>query len=61
LSEYFWSRAFSAIERRRGKLADGQIPDSEDSPVWKELDKLMWLEQFANASLRMEREVADLF
>lgn len=61
LSEYYWKRAISAIGKRRVKMADGQVPDSEDSPVWKELEKLMWLERFARASRKMEEEVEALF
>lgn len=55
MSTYYWERAQQAVDRRRLELARRDIPE-EDDLVWKEIDRLNWLEQLAKAGLQMAED-----
>jgi hypothetical protein len=60
VSVYFWERAEQAVDRRRAELIRRDVPEDENDPVWRELDKLAWLEQFAKAAHQMADD-AEIF
>jgi hypothetical protein len=60
VSVYYWQRAIAAVERRRVDLSYREIPEYEDDPVWREIEHLAWLEQFAQTALRAADE-AEIF
>lgn len=60
MSAYYWGRALAAIDRKRGELIGGGIPEDPGDPVWRELENWQWLEEFAQASRRMVEE-AEIF
>ena len=60
MSIYYWQRAVAAVDRKRLEMAHREIPEYEDDPVWREVEHLAWLEQFAQAALRAADE-AEIF
>jgi hypothetical protein len=60
VSVYYWQRAVAAIDKKRLEVAFQPVPEDPDDPIWKEVERLAWLEDFAHASMRMAEE-AEIF
>jgi len=53
---HYWDRALAAIDRKRSRLHG----DAEDDKIWRELERLQWLEEFARRA-RGLAEDAEVF
>lgn len=59
MSLQYWQRAQVAIDRRRKRIKC--LDMSEDSPEWRQLARLAWLERYAQACLELEQQKIDIF
>ena len=57
-STYYWDRALMAIEKRRRWLR--LLSEDDEDLVWKEVNRLTWLEQFARQARQMTEDM-DIF